>query len=67
MSLYLTFFHVGQAAASTYTGLFSAMAIYNLQKREEQTEQVAQYSNTAAEQLHKTRTTQTSGVVAVSL
>lgn len=65
MSLYRTFYHVGQATASVYSGLLSAMAIYNLQKREAQTEQAAQYSNMVANQLHKTRTTQTSGVLAV--
>lgn len=65
MSLYRTFYHVGQATASVYSGLLSAMAIYNLQKGEDRTEQAAQYSNLAANQLHKTRTTQTSGVLAV--
>ena len=65
MSLYRTFYHVGQATVSAYSGLLSAMAIYNLQKHEDQTEQAAQYSNMAANQLHKTRTTQTSGALAV--
>ncbi|KIV94181.1 hypothetical protein PV10_01970 [Exophiala mesophila] len=64
MSLYPTFYHVGQATASVYSGLLSAMAIYNLQKHKDQTEQAAQYSNIAANQLHKTRTTQTSGALA---
>ncbi|EXJ79298.1 hypothetical protein A1O3_08800 [Capronia epimyces CBS 606.96] len=64
MPVVLTLFHAIQGAASVYAGLLSAMAIYNLQQREEQAEHAAQYSNTAASQLHKTRTTQTSGAVA---
>lgn len=67
MSVLLTLFHAGQAAVSVYAGTFSAIAIYNLQKREEQSERAAQYLKTAADQLHKTRTTQTSGVLAVSM
>lgn len=67
MEFLLPLFHAGQAAASGLAGTFSAIAIYNLQKREEQSERVAQYSNTAANQLHKTRTTQTSGVLAVGI
>lgn len=66
MPFILTVFHAGQAIASACAGMFSAMAIFNLQKREEQTKQAAQYLDTAAHQLHKTRTTQTSGAVAVS-
>lgn len=58
-------YHAVQTCVGAYTGLFSAMAIYNLKQREEQTERAAQYSTTAANQLHKTRTTQTSGAVAV--
>ena len=46
--------------------MFSAMAIFNLQKREEQAKKAAQYLDTAAQQLHKTRTTQASGALAVS-
>lgn len=66
MSVGLTLFHAVQGAASVYAGLLSAMAIYNLQQREEQAEHAAQYSNTAADQLHGTRSTQTSGAIAVS-
>ncbi|KEF62161.1 uncharacterized protein A1O9_00133 [Exophiala aquamarina CBS 119918] len=64
MLLLLAVFHAGQAIASAYVGTFSAIAIFNLQKREEQTKQAAKYLDTAAHQLHKTRTTQTSGAVA---
>jgi hypothetical protein len=67
MSVVVILFHAGQVAVSVYAATFSAIAIYNLQKREDQSERAAQYSNTAANQLHKTRTTQTSGVVAVCM
>lgn len=67
MSFLLPLFHVGQAIGSAYAATFSIVAISNLSKREEQTERAAQYSNTAAHQLHKTRTTQTSGALAVSM
>ncbi|KIW51142.1 hypothetical protein PV05_09891 [Exophiala xenobiotica] len=60
----LSLFHATQTCIGVYTGLFSAIAIYNLKQREEQTEQAARYSRTAAQQLHKTRTTQTSGALA---
>ncbi|KAK5192874.1 hypothetical protein LTR99_010250 [Exophiala xenobiotica] len=60
----LPLFHATQTCLGVYTGLYSAIAIYNLQQREEQTERAAKYSNTAAHQLHKTRTTQTSGALA---
>ncbi|EXJ96093.1 hypothetical protein A1O1_01219 [Capronia coronata CBS 617.96] len=65
MSVGLTLFHAIQGAGSVYAGLLSATAIYNLQQREEQAEHAAQYSNTAEHQLHKTRTTETSGALAV--
>jgi hypothetical protein len=67
MSFLLPIFHVGQVIGSAYTATFSVIAITNLSKREEQTERAAKYSNTAAHQLHKTRTTQTSGALAVSM
>ncbi|EHY51964.1 hypothetical protein HRR83_003474 [Exophiala dermatitidis] len=64
MSVPLTLFHAVQGAASAYAGLLSAIAIYNLQQREDQAEHAAQYSNTAGHLLHKTRMTQTSGALA---
>ncbi|KAL6243868.1 hypothetical protein RBB50_009302 [Rhinocladiella similis] len=63
-AIILSLYHAVQTCVGAYTGLFSAMAIYNLKQREEQSERAAQYSTTAANQLHKTRTTQTSGAVA---
>lgn len=66
MSFLLPVFHAGQAIGSIYAATYSIFAISNLQNREEQTKRAAQYSNTAAHQLHKTRTTQTSGALAVS-
>lgn len=66
MSFVFEIFHALQACGSAYTGLLSAMAIYHLQKREGQAETAAQYSSVAGHRLHKTRTTQFSGVLAVS-
>ena len=65
MSLLLELYHAVQACGSIVAGLFSAMAIYNLRQWEPQTEKASRYSNTAAHQLHKTRTTQASGALAV--
>jgi hypothetical protein len=39
--------------------------VTRLQKYEEQSEKAAEWSNTAAHRLHKTRTTQTSGALTV--
>jgi hypothetical protein len=47
-------------------GLFlSYQNISRLQQYEEQSEKAAEWSNTAAQRLHKTRTTQTSGTISV--
>ena len=64
MSLTATY-HLAQACLCSYTGYLSYTAIQKLLLYEERTEQAAQYSHTAADQLHKTRTTQASGAVAV--
>lgn len=64
MSLTATY-HLAQACLCGYTGFLSYTAIQKLLLYEERTEQAAQYSHTAADQLHKTRTTQASGAVAV--
>jgi hypothetical protein len=66
MSVLLEIFHALQACGAMLAGLFSAMAIYNLQQWEPQTQTAAKYSNMAAQQLQKTRTTQASGAIAVS-
>ena len=58
--------HVTQVGASIYAAVLSYTAIVNLLKKEQQAEQAAKYSSTAAQELHKTRTTQTSGALAVS-
>lgn len=58
--------HVLQLGLSLYGGLLSLVAITRLQKYESTSEKLAEWSKEAAKQLHKTRTTQTSGALAVS-
>ncbi|KAF2686115.1 hypothetical protein K458DRAFT_239588, partial [Lentithecium fluviatile CBS 122367] len=50
---------------STYGLYLSYHNITRLQQYEEQSEKAAEWSNTAAERLHKTRTTQTSGTISL--
>lgn len=57
--------NVLQAAFSAYNLYLSSICITKLQKYEEKSEKAAEWSNTAAKQLHKTRTTQASGTAAV--
>lgn len=57
---------VPQACLSAYTIYLSSIIIPKLRQYEEKSEKAAQYSSTAERQLHKTRTTQTSGALAVS-
>ena len=64
MSLTFTY-HLAQTCLNAYTGYMSHTAITKLRRYEESTEKAAQYLNTAAEQLHKTRTTQAAGAVSV--
>ncbi|KIX97726.1 uncharacterized protein Z520_06504 [Fonsecaea multimorphosa CBS 102226] len=64
MSFVLEIYHAVQACGSVYVAMLSAMAIYNLRQWEPQTESASRYSNAAARQLHKTRTTEASGVLA---
>jgi len=59
--------HALQAAFSAYTLSLSSISIRNLQKYEETSKKAAKYSNIAEHQLHKTRTTQASGALAVIL
>jgi hypothetical protein len=66
MSLIATY-HLAQACLCGYTGYLSYSAITRLQQYEQTSETAAQYSQVAADQLHKTRTTQTSGAIAVSV
>ena len=57
----------GQVALSSYALYFSVISIRKLRRYEKISEQAAQYSNTADEQLQRTRTTQGAGAIAVSL
>jgi hypothetical protein len=66
MSALLPILHVPQACLSAYTIYLSSIAVPKLQRYEERSEKAAEYSNVAEHQLHKTRTTQTSGAIAVS-
>ena len=67
MPFLLNVLHATQACLSAYALYLSYMSITDSQKYEEKTEKAAQYSNTAEQQLHKTRTTLASGTAAVSL
>ena len=66
MSNFLPLLHVPQACLSVYSIYLSSIAVPKLQRYEEKAEKAAQYSNVAEHQLHKTITTQTSGVLTVS-
>jgi len=66
MSNFLLLLHVPQACLSAYSIYLSSITIPKLRRYEEKAEKAAQYSNVAEHQLHKTITTQTSGVLTVS-
>ncbi|KAF1919067.1 hypothetical protein BDU57DRAFT_511941 [Ampelomyces quisqualis] len=53
------------SALSTYGLFLSYQNITSLQHYEAQSEKAAEWSATAAQRLHKTRTTQTSGTISV--
>lgn len=53
------------SATSLYAARSSYVAIVNLRKYEKRSERAAEYSETAARQLYKTRVTQTSSAAAV--
>ena len=57
----------GTTALSSYGLLLSYQNITRLQQYEEQSEKAAEWSKTAAQRLHKTRTTQASGTIRVRL
>ncbi|KAK9776093.1 hypothetical protein AB5N19_12072 [Seiridium cardinale] len=63
--MFLQLLHLAQAGLAAYGGQQSYVAVTNLQKYEDTTKKLAKYSNEAERQLHKTRTTQTSGAVAM--
>jgi hypothetical protein len=67
MAAIQTNIHLAQAGLSAYSLFHAYISITNLNKWEDKTEQAAKYSETAAQELHKTRTTQTSGALAVRL
>jgi len=59
--------NLSQVAFSVYNLWLASISIMNLQKYEEKSKKAAEYSNTAARELHKTRTTQTSAALAVNM
>ncbi|KAF2767542.1 hypothetical protein EJ03DRAFT_275963 [Teratosphaeria nubilosa] len=64
-NLYLRLMLLAQAVLAAQGLRQSYNAVINLQKYEDTAKKAAEWSNEAAHQLHKTRTTQTSGAVAV--
>ena len=64
-SAILTLVHASQAAFGIYNLYLASISISNLQGYEDMSKKAAKYSNTAEQQLHKTRTTQASGTIAV--
>ena len=64
--IYLIGQHVAQIGLSIYGFAVSFGAITRLQKYEETSKKLAEWSKEAETQLHKTQTTQTSGTVAVN-
>lgn len=65
--LYLRLVQCTQAYLAGRGIYYSYFAIINLQKYEDAAKKLAEWSNEADRQLHKTRTTQTSGAVTVSI
>lgn len=59
--------HVPQVLLSAYGLYVSYISITNLRQYEEKSEKAAEWSSAAEHQLHKTRTTQASGAITVSL
>ncbi|KAL9095132.1 MAG: hypothetical protein Q9165_002735 [Trypethelium subeluteriae] len=64
-AIILRFLHLAQAGIAGYGLYVSSISITNLQKYEKKTERAAKYSQSAADQLYKTRTTQGAGAVAI--
>jgi hypothetical protein len=64
----VSIFQLGLTSALSAYGLYlSYQNITRLQQYEEKSEKAAEWSNMAAQRLHKTRSTQTSGTVTVCL
>ncbi len=59
--------YASQAIISCWGAFQSVNAVTNLQKYEKTSEKLAEWSDTAKEHLHKTRTTQTTGALTVHL
>jgi hypothetical protein len=57
--------HIAQAGLSGYSLFHAYNSISKLRQWEPATEKVAEYSEVAAKELHKTRTTQTAAAVTV--
>jgi hypothetical protein len=57
--------HTGQIALCAYGAHVSFLSIRNLQQYEETSKKAAKYSSTAEQQLHKTRSTQSSAAICV--
>jgi len=64
-SAILSVLYAFQAAYSGYNLYLASISISNLQQYEETSKKAAKYSKIAEKQLHKTRTTQASGTIAV--
>jgi len=62
--MFQSLIHCLQAGLSGYVLYHASISVPKLQKYESKSEKAAKYSNTAAEQLQRTRSTQTVGVVA---
>jgi len=67
MTAFMRLIHLGQALLSGYGALHSYIAVTNLQKYEKTSEKLAEWSKDAANELHKTRTTQTTAALAILL
>ena len=67
MTAFMRLVHLGQALLSGYGALHSYIAVTNLQKYEKTSEKLAAWSKDAANELHKTRTTQTTAALAVRI
>ncbi|MCJ1322162.1 hypothetical protein MMC15_007508 [Xylographa vitiligo] len=64
-TLLLPTLHAGQALLSAYGLYTSYISVTHLQQYESTSEKAAEYLSAAAHQLHKTRTTQASGALAI--
>jgi len=62
---FISALYTGQALLSTYGLYHSYVSITNLMQYEEKSKKAAEWSNTAAHQLRKTRTTQATGAGAI--